>query len=154
LAKELGKLRPFEHPSQEAALSLVRTVAMQQAEVEALLKREGLSPSSYNILRILRHAPEGRTCSEVGSHLVARVPDVTRLLDNLERRGLIERGRSNTDRRVVRVRITPGGLEVLERLDGPVVELHRAHFAHLSEREVRELIGLLDKVRARPAGGA
>jgi DNA-binding MarR family transcriptional regulator len=147
LARELGKVRPFEHAEQEAALALVRTVALQQGEIEQIFKREGLSGSTYNILRILRHAPDGRSCSEVGSQLVARVPDVTRLLDGLEKRHLIERHRSSTDRRVVRVRITSAGLAALARLDEPVLAAHRRHFAALKKSEVQQLIDLLARCR-------
>lgn len=150
LARELGKLRPFEHAEVEVHLSLLRTTTRLQGDVERLFKQHGLSESTYNILRILRHAPEGRSCSEVGERLVARVPDVTRLLDGLERRGLIERHRSREDRRVVRVRITARALTVLEELDAPLLALHRQHFAHMQPSELSELIRLLDRVRASP----
>lgn len=153
LARELGKSRNFDHPEQEAALSLVRTVVLQQGEIEQFFKSFGLSSSTYNILRILRHAPEGRSCSEVGSQLIARVPDVTRLLDGLEAKHLVERHRSSADRRVVRVRITAAGLELLARIDEPLIALHKSHFSHMKRAEIQQLIELLASVRQRPGVG-
>jgi DNA-binding MarR family transcriptional regulator len=153
LARELGKLRNFDHPEQEAALALVRTVVLQQGEIEQLFKSFGLSSSTYNILRILRHAPEGRSCSEIGLQLIARVPDVTRLLDGLEAKHLVERHRSSSDRRVVRVRITAAGLELLARIDEPLVALHKSHFSHMKRAEIQQLIELLASVRQRPGVG-
>lgn len=147
LARELGKLRPFEHVEVEAHLALLRTTTSLRGDVERLFKQHGLSESTYNILRILRHAPDGRSCSEVGERLVARVPDVTRLLDGMDKRGLIERHRGREDRRVVRVRITGRGLAVLGAIDEPLLAVHRRHFAHMARAEVRELIRLLDRVR-------
>jgi DNA-binding MarR family transcriptional regulator len=159
LQREIGKRKPFEHPEQEAFLNLVRTTNLLGTEFQRLFREHKLSESTYNALRILRGAAEDpasggtRTCSEVGEHLVAQVPDVTRLIDRLEELGLAERVRCDKDRRVVHVRITKGGLDVLTDLDEPVMEMHRRQLGHLSKAELEELSRLLVKARRAPATG-
>lgn len=152
LQQELGKKKPFDAPEQEAYLNLLRTVAVYGADFERLFKSFGLSESTYNVLRILRGngsiaGARGVTCGLIGEQLVARVPDVTRLLDRLESSGLIERARTNEDRRVVLITITPAGLELLANLDPPTRELHVRQLGHLSRKDLAELNRLLVKAR-------
>jgi DNA-binding MarR family transcriptional regulator len=101
------------------------------------------------VLRILRGAPEGLTCGEIGERMITRDPDITRLLDRLEKRKLIARSRESEDRRVVVARITRGGLDVLARLDGPVREVHRAQLGHLGRERLRALAELLEACRSQ-----
>src|SRR5215469_2382140 len=96
-----------------------------------VLKAEDLSATQYNVLRILRGAPEGLTCGEIANRMITRDPDITRLLDRLEKRHLISRRRGAKDRRMVLTRITPEGLALLARLDRPVQEAHRQQLGHL-----------------------
>ena len=115
-----------------------------------LLKGEELSLSQYNILRILRGAGDaGLACGQVGGRLVRHDPDVTRLMDRLEKRGLIARAREPQDRRVVRTKITAEGLALLGRLDGPIDRLHERQLGHMSERRLATLRSLLAEARAR-----
>ena len=131
-------------------LALITTAERFERQVVELLKGAGLSPSQYNILRILRGAGEaGLACGQVGGRLVRHDPDVTRLMDRLEKRGLIERARELQDRRVVRTRITPGGLELLATLDAPVDDLHEQQLGHMSERRLSELKTLLAEAGTR-----
>ena len=81
--------------------------------------------------------------------MITRDPDVTRLLDRLEHRGLILRSRETKDRRVVMARITPRGLKRLARLDGPVEEVHRGQLGHLGKDRLRVLAELLAAARAK-----
>ena len=128
----------------DAYLALITTAERFEREVVELLKVAGLSPSQYNILRILRGAGDaGLACGQVGGRLVRHDPDVTRLMDRLEKRGLIARAREQQDRRIVRTRITGAGLELLESLDAPVDDLHDRQLGHLSERRLGELKSLL-----------
>ena len=114
---------------------------LERESVE-LLKTADLSPAQYNVLRILRGAgPEGATCGDVTSKLVKHDPDVTRLLDRLERRELIVRTREVSDRRVVRTRITKAGLALLAELDDPVDALHERQLGHLSRTATRRPAG-------------
>lgn len=153
LAGEIRKKRPFDHPEQEAFLNLLRTGTLLAGDFAALFKSYGLSEAAYNTLRVLRAAGDhGRPCHEIGEHLVARVPDVTRLVDRLEAAGLVERERSPRDRRVVNVKLTLEGRRAVDALDQPVLALHQAQLGHLSRAELAELNRLLVKARQPDAG--
>lgn len=148
LQEELRKKHPFASLEQEVALNLLRTVDHLNQDIQALLHRHGISGPQYNVLRILRgHGGDGLPCWEIVAQMVARMPDITRLVDRLEQAGFVCRTRSQTDRRVVRVSITAAGLELLAALDQPIVELHRGQLAHLTRGELAELNRLLVKVR-------
>ncbi|MFG0305100.1 MAG: MarR family winged helix-turn-helix transcriptional regulator [Phycisphaerales bacterium JB040] len=157
LREEINKRDPFEVAEQEAYLNLVRTQAELGGEFFSLFKRHGLSEAGYNVLRILRGAhlqkkTRGVRSSEIAGQMVVRVPDVTRLVDRLVDKGLVERTRCTDDRRVVYVAITKAGLKLLEKMDQPVLDLHRSQLGHLSERELASLNKLLEKARRRPDG--
>src|SRR6202051_2340306 len=118
--------------AEEAAfLDLLRTTDMLSRGLVQVLKIEDLSSTQYNVLRILRGAPEGLPCGEIANRMITRDPDVTRLLDRLEKRALISRCRETKDRRTVMARITPEGLKALGRLDEPVLAAHRRQLGHL-----------------------
>ena len=159
LGDEVGKRGAFDLPEQEAFLNLVRTHAALGAGMDALLKTKGLSQAQYNVLRILRgngaHGAkgEGMPCAAVGSQTVARLPDLTRLLDRMEDAGLVTRTRGDEDRRVVRVKATAQGLRLLASLDAAVLRVHKEQLGHLSEREMRDLNRLLVKARTPSAPG-
>jgi DNA-binding MarR family transcriptional regulator len=112
-----------------------------------LLKTEDLSSNQYNVLRILRGAPDGLPCGEIGNRMITRDPDITRLLDRLEKRSLIGRCRETKDRRMVMARITPEGLKLLARIDEPVRETHRRQLGHLGRERLRALTSLLQAAR-------
>jgi DNA-binding MarR family transcriptional regulator len=120
---------------------------MLSRRLAGLMKAEDLSANQYNVLRILRGSPEGLPCGEIGSRMITRDPDITRLLDRLEKRGLISRCRETKDRRMVMARITPEGLKLLARMDGPVREGHRRELGHLGRERLRALIELLRAAR-------
>jgi DNA-binding MarR family transcriptional regulator len=132
-------------------LELLRTTDLLSRGLLTILKREDVSATQYNVLRILRGAPEGLPCGEIAKRMITRDPDITRLLDRLEKRGLISRSREARDRRTVIGRITPAGLKVLERLDGPVQETHRKQLGHLGKERLRRLTRLLREARSRVA---
>jgi len=112
------------------------------------LKIEDLSATQYNVLRILLGTPEGLRGGEIASSMITRDPDITRLLDRLEKRGLISRSRDKKDRRTVIARITPGGRTLLARLDEPVQEIHRKQLGHLGRNGLGALAELLRAARA------
>jgi DNA-binding MarR family transcriptional regulator len=141
-------------PGLEAGVfvTLLRTADALARGAELLLKPFNLSGTQYNILRILRGAGEkGLACSEVGGRLISRDPDITRLLDRMESRGLIARAREAQDRRVVKTRITAEGLRLLNALDQPVRDLHRRQFRRLPGKQLRQLSNLLERVLAQVA---
>jgi DNA-binding MarR family transcriptional regulator len=136
--------------AEEAAfLELLRTTDMLSRRLAQVLKLEDLSSTQYNVLRILRGAPEGLPCGEIASRMITRDPDVTRLLDRLEKRGLISRCREAEDRRTVKTRIIPSGLKLLARLDEPVQTAHRQQLGHLGQDRLRALTELLRLARSQ-----
>jgi DNA-binding MarR family transcriptional regulator len=138
--------------AEEAAfLDLLRTTDMLSRGLVRVLKSEDLSSTQYNVLRILRGAPGGLPCGEIASRMITRDPDVTRLLDRLEKRELISRCRETKDRRTVLVRITPQGLKLLARLDEPVQAGHRKQLGHLGRVRLRALAELLRVSRSQMA---
>jgi DNA-binding MarR family transcriptional regulator len=138
-------------PEEAAFLDLLRTTDMLSRGLIQVLKTEGLSATQYNVLRILRGSPAGLPCGEIASRMITRDPDVTRLLDRLEKRGLISRCRETKDRRTVMARITPDGLKVLARLDEPVPSVHRRQLGHLGRERLRTLTELLRRSRSQVA---
>jgi DNA-binding MarR family transcriptional regulator len=142
--------KPNPQPALEERVfvSLIRTTDALSRGGEVLLKPYNLSLTQYNILRILRGAEEkGLACREIGCRLVTRDPDITRLLDRLESRGLIARAREAQDRRVVKTRISAEGLRLLKELDQPVQDFHRRQFRHFPAKQLRQLLNLLDRAR-------
>lgn len=140
--------RPFQSLEVEAFLNVQRTADALMRGLTDVLRSHDLSPTQYNVLRILRGSePVGLPCGDIAARMVTRDPDVTRLLDRMERRGLVTKTRERSDRRVVRVRITTAGLELVNKLDRPIADLHQGQFAHLGERRLRSLIDALEQVR-------
>jgi DNA-binding MarR family transcriptional regulator len=147
---EAGKISPrVGCPEETAFLDLMRTTDILSRGLVKVLKSEDLSPTQYNVLRILRGAPEGLPCGEIADRMITRDPDITRLLDRLEKRALISRCRETKDRRMVMARITPDGLKLLDRLDEPVETAHRKQLGHLGQERLSALKELLYAARAR-----
>jgi DNA-binding MarR family transcriptional regulator len=138
-----SKARHAPCPEEAVFLDLLRTSDVLSRRLAYVLKNEDLSSNQYNVLRILRGAPEGLTCGEIGSRMITRDPDITRLLDRLEKRGLISRCRETKDRRMILTRISPEGLKLLARLDDPVQEAHREQLGHLGKERLKALTELL-----------
>jgi DNA-binding MarR family transcriptional regulator len=138
----------FTSREQEAYLSLLRTADALQSRVEAKLKEFGLTGTQYNALRILRGAGEdGIPCSDIADRMITRDPDVTRLLDRLQKRGLVERSRGKQDRRVIYGKITAAGLKLLRELDAPLEKHGRELLRHVGQAKLQLLIDLLELVR-------
>jgi len=148
LQQEIHQTKAIRSLEEEAALNIVRTADVLMLALGDVLKPHLLSPTQYNILRILRGAGEpGASCKDIGSRLVARDPDITRLMDRLEQRDLVTRDRAKQDRRVVTHRLTRAGLELVNELDGPIEALHRKTVGHMKTGKLRELVRLLEDVR-------
>ncbi|MCA8941701.1 MAG: MarR family transcriptional regulator [Planctomycetes bacterium] len=145
----IRQTKPFVSPSQEAFVGLMLTTERLRWPLADLLARHGdLTAQQYNVLRILRGAgSNGLPTLEIAARMIERTPGITRMLDRLERKGLVERERAAEDRRQVWCRISKPGLDLLRSLDEPIEELDARLMAPLSESEVVELIRLLDKVR-------
>ena|SRR5437867_7100346 len=141
--------RRFDSAEQEVFLSLWRTYDRLRALEEELFGRYDLTPQQYNALRLLAsECPGSVRTLELAARLVSRAPDITRLLDKLEQRGLIERDRPADNRRVVDVKITAAGLALLRELRDPLRDCHRRQLGHLTQKELKELNSLLRAARA------
>ncbi len=150
IGEEIGQRRPFRSPEHECLVGLLRTTDVLRRSLSRAVEPYGVTLQQYNVLRILRGAPEGLSCGDIGSRLITHDPDITRLLDRLEKRGLISRCRESKDRRMVLTRITPEGLKRLARLDEPVQEAHRGLLGHLGRDRLRALRALLRASRGAP----
>ena len=148
IKQRLKQEQPFASPEQEAMLAVRMVAARILAPWERFLKAEAdLSPSQYNVLRILRGShPDALTAGEIGERTIARDPDITRLVDRLDTRGLVQRVRSEEDRRVVEIKITAKGLEVLRELDPHAERMPVALIGHLGSQKLRQLSELLGEV--------
>ena len=148
LQEELRQSKPFGSLEHEALLSIERTAAILSHGVADALRRYEITPTQYNVLRILRGAGEqGLSRNDVRDRLVAQVPDVTRLLDRMEEMALVARERAEDDRRVVFARLTRKGAQLLARIDEPVSRLHHRQLGHLGAAKLRALIELLAEAR-------
>jgi DNA-binding MarR family transcriptional regulator len=149
LQAELKQKVPFTSREQEAYLALLRTADALQSSMESKLKEFGLTGTQYNALRILRGAgPVGLPCSEIGGRMITRDPDITRLLNRLEKRGFVERTRNQHDRRVIYGKITATGQKLLREMQEPVEKHARELLRHVSQAELRRLVDLLESVRS------
>lgn len=148
LAREIGKNGPFAFAEEEAYLSLLRTTSLLSREVDALFGQHGLSEPLYNALRIAAgHGEKGVPTLTISRQLVALAPDVTRLVDRLEKAGLVKRERCEKDRRVVFVKITPVGKAKLAAIEAPGAALLKQLLGHLGKAKLAELISLLEETR-------
>jgi DNA-binding MarR family transcriptional regulator len=149
LAEELRMTRAFACAEEEAMLSVLRTAEVISQHGDSLLKSFDLSANQYNVLRILRGSREtGLTCGQIGERMISRDPDITRLLDRLESRGLIMRERSEEDRRVVVARISAAGLSLLREMDPEILRYNKRFFESFGAKKLRQLIELLEEARA------
>lgn len=152
LRDEIQQARPFTTAAEEALVNLVRTSRIIGDAGDLLLKEHGLSQAQYNVLRILRgSAPAGLGRNEIRDRLIARMPDVTRLLDRMEDAGLVRRERDDADRRCVPTYITARGRALVDELDGPITAHAQRLFGHLTGDQLEALNTLLVLVRNPPS---
>lgn len=147
LRQELRKRQPFDSLEQEAVLNILRTSDIFHNQFGRLFREYGLTPSQYNVLRILRGEGKPMPSLEIADRMVQVVPAITGLIDRLQAQKLVNRKRCTADRRVVFIEITSKALELLKELDEPDRNLHRKLIGHLSSDELAELSRLLEKAR-------
>jgi DNA-binding MarR family transcriptional regulator len=140
--------RPQASVEERIFITLLKVADALGQEAEQLTRTAELTGTQYNVLRILRGAgPEGLACRGIGDRMITHDPDITRLLDRMEKRGLITRERQKDDRRVVKTRITPHGLALLKPLDQPMRDLHKRQFRHMASARLKTLCDLLEEIR-------
>ena len=149
LQQQIKQPKPFPSLEANTFVNLLRTSSLFMSQLNDELRAADLSQPQYNVLRILRGAGvEGLPSGEIGGRMVSRDPDITRLLDRLETRGLVARVRGESDRRVVTVRLTAQGRQAVDALDAPIQKLHTRQLGHLSRADLSTLNRLLEKARA------
>jgi DNA-binding MarR family transcriptional regulator len=149
LLADLKQTRPFARPGQEAIVSILRTAAVLEYEINEALKPFDLTMTQYNVLRILRGAePAGLCGREVGERLITSLPDVPRLLDRMTDAGLVGRKRDSDDRRHVTARITAAGLRLLDEVQPKLDAVERRRTGSLSRDAIRSLLLHLEQVRS------
>ena len=159
LREQISKQSEFASLEEEAMLNIARTASELSGHERSFFKGFGLSPAAYNLLRILRghHGREGYRegvrASEIGSQMVVRMPDVTRLVDRLESRGLVKRSVSAEDKRVKYVQITRDGLGLLGEIDPQISEVGRSVLGHMTSKDLKTLSRLLERARERSEEG-
>ena len=148
LQAELKQNKPFETLEDEVFINIIRTAEVFNRKQTEFLKNYDLTPSQFNVLRILRGAePDGLICREIGERMVAFDPDVTKLLDRLEAKDLVIRERQQTDRRVITVRVSEEGLKLLKKIDRPILDFANDLLGHLNEKKLRALNELVEEAR-------
>lgn len=144
-AAAIKQTKPFSSIEHEVYLALQRLSSNLNDQIAELLKTSGLSGPQFNVLRILRGSHDGLTCTEISERLIAKDPDVTRLLDRMEKQDLVVRARERQDRRVVTTRITEKGQALLEEIDAPIAVMHRQQLGHLGQEKLSQLLALLEE---------
>jgi DNA-binding MarR family transcriptional regulator len=148
LEAELKQGKPFAAPVDEAVVSIARTAALLEHRLCEVLRPHGITPTQFNVLRILRGVGAAGLCrNEVRDRMVAPVPDTTRLLDRMVELGWVSRDRDTPDRRFVTTRITAAGLDLLRLVDPVVAARNREGLGHLGDKKLKALIELLAEVR-------
>jgi len=143
----------FESPLQEAILNLMVAADSVRDLFDRTCAELGITASQFNVLRILRGIhPEGHPRGEIARRMIERAPDVTRLIDRLEKQGFVARDRTERDRRLSISRITPAGLELLDRLEPRVRQVHQHIALRLSASDQRELSRICEAVYEETEG--
>ncbi|MEM6363413.1 MAG: MarR family transcriptional regulator [Planctomycetota bacterium] len=153
LQAELKKRRPFDSPQQEATLAIMRTSDLLTNRIARLLRDYGLTPTQYNVLRILRGEGAPMPVSEIGERMIQVAPAVTRVVDQLVADGLADKTQSASDRRVFHVSIEAAGLELLSRLDQPILSIHETLLTGVDPSDLRQMVGTLQAIRNAAVAG-
>ena len=149
LAAELKQNKPFESLEDEVFVNVVRTAEALNRRYAEFLKSYNLTVAQYNVLRILRGAgSEALICREIGERMISYDPDVTKLLDRLEAAGFVSRERQQADRRVIIVKISQEGAQLLQQIDEPLSDFVKNLLGHLNKQQLKTLNSLTEAARA------
>lgn len=147
LRQQLKKKGPFDSLEQEAMLSILRTSDLLENRLARLLRQYDLTPSQYNAMRIMRGEGEPMPCLEVAVRMIQVAPAITRVVEQLVGRGLVDKQQSSEDRRVFLVELTASGTRLLKKLDEPIQSLHQTLLGHVSKSDLKTLNGILETAR-------
>lgn len=150
LAATLKQNRPFVSLEQEVHLSILRTASELSYAVDQFFRPFGITSSQYNVLRILRGAGTDGLCrNEISERMVTATPDMSRLLDRMEKAGWVTRERSEDDRRQMSTHITKTGMELLARLEKPTGDFVTPLFAGATSRDLKTVLKVNDRIRTK-----
>ncbi len=149
LRQQLKKKNAFDSLEQEAMLSILRTSDLLENRLARLLREYELTPSQYNAMRIMRGEGERMPCLEVAQRMIQVAPAITRVVDQLVGRGLVEKQQSSEDRRVFLVELSASGTRLLKKLDEPIQSLHQTLLGHVSKSDLKTLNGILETAREK-----
>ncbi len=147
LREQLKKKGPFDSLEQEAMLGILRTSDLLENRLARLLREHDLTPSQYNAMRIMRGEGQPMPCLEVADRMIQVAPAITRVVNQLVRRRLINKQQSGEDRRVFLIELTPSGMRMLKKLDEPIRQLHRRLLGHVSKADLKSLNAILETAR-------
>ncbi|MEM0927329.1 MAG: MarR family transcriptional regulator [Planctomycetota bacterium] len=148
LQSELKKRRPFDSIEQEATLALMKTTDLLENRLARLFREHDLTPTQYNVLRILRGEGKPMPILEVADRMIQVAPAITRVVDQLVKRALITKTQSARDRRVFEVDLTTSARTLLKNLDAPVLDLHASLLSEVKKSDLHSLIRILETIRA------
>src|ERR1700691_3367118 len=150
LAATLRQKRPFVSLEQEVYLGILRTASELSYTVDQFFRPFGITSSQYNVLRILRGAGSDGLCrNEISERMVTATPDMSRLLDRMEKAGWVTRKRAEGDRRQVSTNITKSGLELLARLETPTYDFVTRFFAGAAASDLKTVLKVNDQIRKK-----
>lgn len=147
LQSELKKKNPFDSPVEEALINLLRTGDQIQNRLGRFFREYGITSSQYNVLRILKGEGDRLPSQEIAARTIQVVPAMTGLLDRLESQELVVRERCPIDRRVIYIRLTDKGAELVQKINEPMKEIHQELLGHFNEQELAQFSALLEKAR-------
>jgi DNA-binding MarR family transcriptional regulator len=149
LKRRIKQESAFESPAEEALLNLLVAADHMRDRIDKVCAAHGITRGQYNVLRILRGAhPKGHPRCEIAARMLEKAPDVTRLVDRLEEQDLVERDRSEDDRRLSLTRITDKGLKLLDTIAPAFEELAKYFSERISRRDCRELTRICEGLYA------
>jgi len=150
LATALRQNRPFVSLEQEVYLSILRTASELSYAVDQFFRQFDITQSQYNVLRILRGTGADGLCrNEISERMVTATPDMTRLLDRMEKAGWVTRKRAEDDRRQVSTNITKSGLELLAKLETPTYDFVTRLFAGAAVSDLKTVLKVNDRIRTK-----
>lgn len=138
----------FRNEHQKATINLIYTYGWVTERTKEIISGEEVTPQQFNILRILRGShPQPLSTLQIRERMLDKMSDTSRIVDRLVVKGLVKKGTSKVDRRLVDITITDKGRRLLEKLDARQDELDNI-IGNLTKKEASVLSELLDKIRS------
>jgi DNA-binding MarR family transcriptional regulator len=149
LVAAIRQKQPFQLPQQELYLSLLKTASDLSHLADQFFRQFEITQIQYNVLRILRGAGSAGLCrNEISERMITAAPDMSRLLERMEKAGLIRRSRDRDDKRQVASTITRKGESLLDKMEAPLIDFHKHQLQALGSARITSLLDGLSEIRA------